>query len=324
MNAGFDGRDRRTTSRMDLSCASMRVSAWATVVIMGLGLSLARTRTGLAFEPQAAPTARVPAQAPAPPAAKADKSKVKAVVPFEMLPTNHMLVQARINDKGPYRLIFDLGAPVTLLNNRVSEAAGVVKPDSPRSFLFGMRGEAEVGKLQVGELTAAKLPVIVLDHPVLKALEDVTGRRIDGLMGFTFFARYKTTIDYHAHQMAFEPIDYQIRDLLKELPERLMGPKVARHRVLAPASMWGLRLGEPTGGLDSRGVPIVKVHDGSPAAVAGLKPGDVLITVDGRWTTSIADVYHAAADVEPGRKVDVVIHRNGKEITLAVALADGA
>jgi len=256
--------------------------------------------------------------------AKADKTKTKAVVPFEMLPTNHMLVQARINDKGPYRLIFDLGAPITLLSNRVSEASGVVKPNAPRSFLFGMRGEAEVGKLQVGELTAAKLPVIVLDHPVLKALEEATGRRIDGLMGFTFFARYKTTIDYHAHQMTFEPIDYQIRDLLKELPDRLLGPKVAHHRVLAPSGIWGLRLGEPIGGLDSRGVPIVKVHDNSPADRAGLKPGDVLMTVDGRWTTSIADVYHATAEVEPGRGVTVMIHRNGKEMTLRVTPADGA
>jgi len=206
----------------------------------------------------------------------------------------------------------------------VSEASGVVKPAAPRSFLFGMRGEAEVGKLQVGELTAAKLPVIVLDHPVLKALEEVTRRRIDGIIGFTFFARYKTTIDYHAHQMTFEPIDYQIRDLLKELPDRLLGPKVAHHRVLAPSGVWGLRLGEPIGGLDSRGVPIVKVHDDSPADRAGLKPGDVLITVDGRWTTSIADVYHAAAELEPGRRVTVMIHRNGKEMTLRVTPVDGA
>ena len=139
-----------------------------------------------------------------------------------------MLVEARINGKGPYHLIFDLGAPVTLLSNRVSEATGVVKANAPRSFLFGMRGEAEVDKLQVGELTATKLPVIVLDHPILKALEDMTGRQLDGLMGFTFFARYKTSIDYHAHKMTFDPIEYQVRDLLKELPDRLMGPKVAR------------------------------------------------------------------------------------------------
>ncbi len=60
------------------------------------------------------------------------KDKVKpAAVPFEMLPTNHMLVTARINGKGPYRLIFDLGAPITLLSNRASEAAGVVDADAP-------------------------------------------------------------------------------------------------------------------------------------------------------------------------------------------------
>ena len=70
-----------------------------------------------------------------------------------MLPSNHMVVQATINGKGPYRLIFDLGAPITLLGNQVSEASGVVKADAPRSFLFSMRGEAEVAKLQVGDLT---------------------------------------------------------------------------------------------------------------------------------------------------------------------------
>ena len=93
-----------------------------------------------------------------------------------------------------------------------------------------MRGEAEVDKLQAGDLTAAKLPVIVFDHPVLGALGDVIGRKIDGIMGFTLFARYKTTIDYQAHRMTFEPVDFEVRDLLKDLPDRLMGPKVAHRR----------------------------------------------------------------------------------------------
>jgi hypothetical protein len=284
------------------------------VVVLCLGL--AGVRAGLALEPQ------VPS--PSQSAAKPDKAKTKAVVPFKMLPSNHMLVEARINGKGPYHLIFDLGAPVTLLSNRASEATGVVKASAPRSFLFGMRGEAEVDKLQVGDLTAAKLPVIVLDHPVLKALEDMTGRHLDGLMGFTFFARYKTTIDYHAHEMTFEPIEFRVRDLLKELPDRLMGPKVTRQRVLAPLGLWGLRLGEPTGGLDSPGVPIVEVHGGSAAARAGLKPGDVLITLDGRWTTSVEDVFHAATDIEPGRQAAVVIQRDGKEQTVMLRPTDGA
>src|SRR4051794_27888912 len=56
----------------------------------------------------------------------------KATVKFEMLPSNHMVVRARINGKGPYRLVFDLGAPITLLSNRAGEESGVVKADAPR------------------------------------------------------------------------------------------------------------------------------------------------------------------------------------------------
>jgi hypothetical protein len=287
------------------------------VLTLALGLGWAWARADRELEPQAA--------------AKADTTRTegkakakKAFVSFEMLLTNHMLVQAQINGKGPYHLIFDLGAPITLLSNRASEATGVVKEDAPRAFLFAMRGEAEIGKLQVGELTVAKLPVIVFDHPILTALGDMLGRRVDGIMGFTLFARYKTTIDYQAHRMSFEPVDYQIRDLIKELPDRMLGPKVAQHRVLAPLGLWGMRLGKPTGGLESPGVPIAAVDDGSPAASGGLKPGDVITTLDGRWTASILDVFAAAADAEPGQAADVVILRDGKEMTLTVTPADGA
>jgi PDZ domain/Aspartyl protease len=318
MSARNSSRDVRIQNY--LSAGSMRRIVWTVVVVSGLGFAIAKA--SLAFTPQVASPSQP--QVPSLSTAKSNKTDPESVVPFEMLPTNHMLVEARINDKGPYHLIFDLGAPITLLSNRVSEAAGVVKPSARRSFLFGMRGEAEVSKLQVGELKATKLPVIILDHPVLAALEEMTGRQIDGLMGFTFFARYKTTIDYQAHQMTFAPIDYQVRDLMKELPDRLLGPKVTRRRVLAPSGLWGIRLGKPTGGLDSPGVPIVEVYPRSAAARAGLRPGDVLITLDGRWTSSIVDVFHAVADIKPGREAAVVIQRDGKDQVFTIRPADGA
>src|SRR5271157_3602498 len=234
---------------------TLALSILAFTLVVTLNVRFASAWAG--FDPQ------VPAQAP--PLAK---SKVRAVVPFSMLPSNHMLVRAMINGKGPYRLIFDLGAPITLLSNQASEGSGVIKAGAPRSFLFSMRGEAEVAKLQVGDLTATKLPVIVFDHPVLKVLGEVLGQPIDGIIGFTFFARYRTTIDYQVNEMTFEPVDFQIRDLLKELPDRLAGPKTARHRVLAPMGLWGLQLARPTGGLDAPGVPIAEVLPGSPAAFA--------------------------------------------------------
>lgn len=263
---------------------------------------------------------------PAPADDKAGKGKEKgepAKVPFSMLPSNHMLVRAMINDKGPYRLIFDLGAPITLLSNGASESSGVVKDDAPKSFLFSMRGEAEVAKLRVGDLTAEKLPVVVFDHPALKVLGDVFGRPIDGIIGFTFFARYKTTIDYQINQMTFEPVDFEVRDLMKDLPARLSGPKTARKRVLAPGALLGVRLGRVESG-DGGGVTVAEVMADSPALAAGIRPGDVLTSIDDRWTSSIHDVFAAAADLAPGKPAPVVVRRDGKELVLTLRPEDGA
>jgi hypothetical protein len=244
----------------------------------------------------------------------------KAAVPFEMVRTNHMVVRAEINGKGPFHLIFDLGAPITLLSNQAGEKSGVIGADAPRSLLFSLRGEAEIDRLQVGDLTAREVPVIVLDHPVLKALGDVLGRPLDGIIGYTFFARYRTTIDYQARTMTFEPVDFRVRNLFRDLPGRLAGPKVARQVVLAPGGLWGLRVGAAADGqgLETPGVPILEVVPGSPAAAAGLKPGDILTTLDGRWTTSVSDTYAAAAAIAPDRDVGVVIRRDGQELTLMV------
>lgn len=252
----------------------------------------------------------------------ADGPAAPARVPFEMLPSNHMVVSATINGKGPYRLVFDLGAPITLLGNRAGEASGVVKKETPKSFLFAMRGEATIDAMKVGDLEAEGVPVLVADHPVLKALAGFLGRPLDGIIGYTFFARYKTTIDYQAKQMTFEPVDHKIRDLLASLPDRLAGPKIATERTLAPAGLWGLVVGDPTGGVASPGIPILAVTPDSPADAAGLRPGDILTALDGRWTASLTDAYAAAASA-PAGPVSVVVVREGKEMTLAVTPREG-
>jgi len=103
-------------------------NTWRIVLIFGLSLfltfaALLGVWLGLAqagFSPQAPVRTSTPS-----------RTTAKAVVPFSMLPSNHMVVQATINGKGRYRLIFDLGAPITLLSNQVSEASGVVKADAP-------------------------------------------------------------------------------------------------------------------------------------------------------------------------------------------------
>ena len=162
-----------------------------------------------------------------------------------------------------------------------------------------------------------------MDHPALGALGKADRRKIDGLIGASFFSRYRTTIDYQANLLTFLPVDSKPRDLFKELPDRLAAPKVAKRRVLAPGGLWGLTLGAPADPENPLGVPVASVLPDSPAALAGIEPGDVLTTLDGRWTTSIADTFAAAAGVPPGRAATVVILRGGEERTLTVTPKDG-
>lgn len=246
-------------------------------------------------------------------------SAAGAVVPFEMLPSNHMVIRVKLNGKGPYRLIFDVGSPITLLSSKAAVESKAVAADAPKSMLFGMRGEGEVQTLEMGDLKAKSVPVIVMDHPAIKALGEALGRPLHGIIGYTFFAQYKTTIDYQKKTMTFVPVAFKARNLMKDLPERMMGPRVATKRVLAPQGFWGLTLGDPSG----QGVLVKSVAAGSPAEVSGLKAGDLLTTLDGRWTTTVADAYAAAAGVAPGTPAAVVVVRDGKEMALSVSPRDG-
>ena len=50
--------------------------------------------------------------------------------------------------------------------------------------------------------------------------------------------------------------------------------------------------------------------------------GDIITSVDGMKTNTLADLYAALEDNKPGETVNVIISRGGKEISLDVTLAD--
>src|SRR5690348_1918314 len=77
----------------------------------------------------------------------AEPAAKPVVVPFEMLTSGHMAVKVKVNGKGPYKLIFDTGAPVVLLNNRIAKDAKLLEGVATAPFnLFGTMGEARVKK----------------------------------------------------------------------------------------------------------------------------------------------------------------------------------
>src|SRR5262245_7635670 len=112
---------------------------------------------------------------------RADDAKDKpVVVPFELLKTKHMTVQVKVNGKGPYRLIFDTGAPATLINNKIAKEASLLKKVRQPAFsLFGSVGTVKVDKLEVGDVAAENVPAVVMDHPLVEGMSKKLGA-IDG------------------------------------------------------------------------------------------------------------------------------------------------
>jgi hypothetical protein len=242
------------------------------------------------------------------------------VVPFELLKSGHMAVSIKVNGKGPYRVIFDTGAPVNLLNNKLAKEAGLLE-DVPHDTLpfLGTIAKVKVKEMEVGSEKAANQPALVLDHPLVELMSKKLGP-LYGIVGFPFFARYKTTIDYQTQTLTLVPNGYKPADVMESL-ESMMVQLMLRggsqaEKVLEPAGQWGLSARKAED--DEAGVVVKQVLPGSAAAEAGLKVGDRLLTIDGRWTDTLADLYEIAGHIKPGVTVPLSIKRDGKEMVLKI------
>ncbi len=70
-----------------------------------------------------------------------------------------------------------------------------------------------------------------------------------------------------------------------------------------------------------QGAIVTEVADGSPAADAGIQVGDVVVQVDESSVNGSAGLVAAVRDRSPGDEVDIVVMRDGQQVTLTVTLA---
>jgi serine protease Do len=80
-------------------------------------------------------------------------------------------------------------------------------------------------------------------------------------------------------------------------------------------------LAEKLGVKDTRGALVAGVLDDSPAAQAGIKPGDVIVGWDGRPVSNSNELRIAAARTTPGVKAVITLYRDGKSRQVTVTVA---
>lgn len=73
---------------------------------------------------------------------------------------------------------------------------------------------------------------------------------------------------------------------------------------------------------DARGAEVIVVDHDAPAAHAGIRVHDVILSIDGQAIDGEAQLHSLLRQTSPGQTISLVISRDGKQQSLSVRLAD--
>ena len=166
----------------------------------------------------------------------------------------------------------------------------------------------------------------------------------EGLPVLHFFSN--THVDYHRPSDDWEKIDIEglgrIVDLVIEVAFDLAGVSGSDERIaLTPiepdlaaahgqdpsASTTGGGYGPYLGTIPDMvpvdsGLRLTGVREGSPAAIAGIRGGDVVVEFGGNQVGDIYTYTYALQEHEPGDSVEIVVLRDGERLTFTAVLGD--
>lgn len=74
--------------------------------------------------------------------------------------------------------------------------------------------------------------------------------------------------------------------------------------------------------LPQEGLWVVGVTENSPAAKAGIQPSDLIVKFDGKEVKTFDELSKLKSNKNAGDKVEVVVYRNGKNVSLSMQLAE--
>ena len=69
-----------------------------------------------------------------------------------------------------------------------------------------------------------------------------------------------------------------------------------------------------------RGALVAQVGEGTPAELAGIKPGDIIVEVDGEAIEISSDLPHVIGLISPGSQVTLKLIRDGDEESIVVEI----
>jgi len=136
-------------------------------------------------------------QAPTPDFAIAG-GKSSTTVPFELL-NNHIYIDVKLNDKGPFRVLCDTGG-ANILTPALLRELGLKSEGALQGRGVGEKSEdvglVKIKSLSVGDATLSNQVFAVFPMESFSAVEGIP---INGLIGYEVFKRFIANVDYEHH-----------------------------------------------------------------------------------------------------------------------------
>lgn len=109
-------------------------------------------------------------------------------------------------------------------------------------------------------------------------------------------------------------------NMAKELLPQLKKGKIIRGWLGVVIQNMTPQLAKFFGLKEPKGIVIAQVLTGGPADKAGVKQGDIILTMDGKDVASTSAFSRAVAEIPPGKQVELGILRQGAEKTIPVTI----
>src|SRR6266568_5393274 len=123
-------------------------------------------------------------------------------IPYRLTATQHVLVRAKINGKGPFNFILDTGAPALFVSTAVGKKLDLKTDKDGWATLdrFVLEGGAAVTKAKAR----------IEDPFQLEGMNGLglAGAHLDGMIGYNIIARFRIEFDFTQDKLAFTALNF--------------------------------------------------------------------------------------------------------------------
>lgn len=258
---------------------------------------------------------------------KASENARSVEIPFRVTKSSHLVVRAKINNKGPFNFIVDTGAPVCFFTLEAGKTIGLTADENGWCILdkFTLEGGLISEKHRVKLETPFQL--VGMNGMALG------GTELHGLIGYDLLARHKIEIDVSNETMVWTPLDFTPKFPLgvsgKSTPGSLdalgafmktIGTFTGKKQDLPPELRGSLGIIIKSGIGE---LVVLETLKDSPGNIAGILPGDLILKLNDVQTNSLEQLLQVYRSIPAGKKVKIEILRKRQILTLELSPGKG-